>query len=76
MRVKLVFRTCCLVFCAFAKFPGSTLCPAPSRLCPDVPGLLLAQGLGCFPGCVSLTGHSHLSQPGPHALLHVTFFQF
>lgn len=52
MWAKLVSRTCHPIFCAFAKFPGATLCPATSHLLPDVPGAPPEQGLSCFPRCV------------------------
>ena len=51
---KLVFGTCSPMLYGFAKFPGSTLCPTPPRLFPDIPGQLLEAVL--IPGlCLSLS---------------------
>ena len=49
----------------FAKFPGSTLCPTPPCLFPDVLGQLLEQVLSWFSRSVSFSQHHHLAQAGP-----------
>lgn len=65
MWAKLVFGTCYPMLYGFAKFPGSTLCPTPPCLFPDVLGQLLEQVLSWFSRSVSFSQHHHLAQAGP-----------
>ena len=62
---KLVFGTYYPMLYGFAKFPGSTLCPTPSYLFPDVLGQLLEQVLSWFSRSVSFSQYRHLAQTGP-----------